>query len=208
MFRRNHLEKFECLQKLKYKKRINEDDNSSVWKNECRKYLCLGRNAIAVILGTVLAYILNVNGIHPFTLTGKLNDMRVSSSILPNHIRVRDITGEVASGFPTVGLPPFETTIGNQTLNTVDMITHLGSSFIAIPLICILECIAVGKAFCKCQSFKHQTQSAYNLLSSSLFQPKEKLLTQRRKCWRLVCAIYLVHLFDPCQRLDRLHEQQ
>lgn len=64
---------FIVLQKLKYKRKILENDDSSVWKNECRKYLCLGRNAIAVIFGTLLAYILNINDIHPFTLTGELN---------------------------------------------------------------------------------------------------------------------------------------
>lgn len=67
------------LQKLKYKRKILENDDTIVWKNECRKYLCLGRNAIAVILGTLLAYILNVNDIHPFTLTGELSGWRHTS---------------------------------------------------------------------------------------------------------------------------------
>lgn len=65
--------RIDLLQNLKYKKTIPEGDNSSVWANECRKYLCVGRNAIAVIAGTLLAYILSVNGLHPFALTGKLS---------------------------------------------------------------------------------------------------------------------------------------
>lgn len=59
------------LQNLKYKKSLRDVDNQSIWKNECKKYLSLGRNAIVVIFGTLLAYILNVYDKHPFTLTGK-----------------------------------------------------------------------------------------------------------------------------------------
>lgn len=55
--------------------------------------------------------------------------------------------GQVASGLPEIKLPPFRTTIGNETLYFTDMITHIGSSIIALPLISILESIAVAKAF-------------------------------------------------------------
>lgn len=57
---------------MKYKRKITENDvNINMWKNECFKYFSLGRNAIAVILGTILAYVLHVNGNEPFELTGK-----------------------------------------------------------------------------------------------------------------------------------------
>lgn len=62
--------------------------------------------------------------------------------------------GQVASGLPYIKIPPMHTTIGNQTLNTLDMITHVGSSIIALPLISILESIAVTKAFCKFRLFQ------------------------------------------------------
>ncbi|XP_055325913.1 sodium-independent sulfate anion transporter-like, partial [Sitodiplosis mosellana] len=115
-----------CLKNLKYKKSLRDVESQSVWRNEFKKYLSLGRNAIVVIFGTLLAYILNVYDIHPFSLTG-----------------------QVASGLPEIKIPPMHTTIGNQTLNTLDMITHVGSSIIALPLISILESIAVAKAFSK-----------------------------------------------------------
>lgn len=67
------------LQKLKYKRKTLETDGTNIWKNECRKYLCLGRNAIAVIFGTLLAYTLDANDIQPFTLTGEPNHMHLSS---------------------------------------------------------------------------------------------------------------------------------
>lgn len=57
--------------------------------------------------------------------------------------------GQVASGLPDIRIPPMQTTIGNETLYFTDMITHVGSSVIAIPLISILESIAVAKAFCE-----------------------------------------------------------
>lgn len=57
--------------------------------------------------------------------------------------------GQVASGLPELKLPPMQTSIGDQTLYFTDMITHVGSSILALPLISILESIAVAKAFCK-----------------------------------------------------------
>lgn len=62
---------FLSFQNLKYKKSLRDVDSQSVWKNETKKYLSLGRNAIVVIFGTLLAYILNAYGEHPFSLTGK-----------------------------------------------------------------------------------------------------------------------------------------
>lgn len=60
------------FQKMTYKKNLSElSSDESVWRNECKKYLVLGRNAIVVIFGTVLAYILHNNGHDPFALTGK-----------------------------------------------------------------------------------------------------------------------------------------
>lgn len=60
------------FQKLTYKKQLSElRSDESVWKNECKKYFVLGRNAIVVIFGTVLAYILHNHGHDPFALTGK-----------------------------------------------------------------------------------------------------------------------------------------
>lgn len=60
------------FQKLTYKKQLSElRSDESVWKNECKKYFVLGRNAIVVNFGTVLAYILHNHGHDPFALTGK-----------------------------------------------------------------------------------------------------------------------------------------
>lgn len=67
----NFLVVWHPLQNLKYKKSMRNIESETVWTNECKKYLSLGRNAIVVIFGTLLAYILSVYGHNPFTLTGK-----------------------------------------------------------------------------------------------------------------------------------------
>lgn len=68
--------KYSPFQNIRYKKNKRDIvDTSLIWRNEAKKYLCLGRNAIVVIFGTVLAYALNVYDIHPFTLTGKIFEM-------------------------------------------------------------------------------------------------------------------------------------
>lgn len=111
------------MQRLKYSKN-SSDAVISQWQNETLKYLSLGRNALVVMFGTLLAYILNQYNIRPFSLTGP-----------------------VATGLPEIKVPPFEIMVNNATLHFPEIITHLGSSVIALPLISILESIAVAKSF-------------------------------------------------------------
>ncbi|KAL1392779.1 hypothetical protein pipiens_012240 [Culex pipiens pipiens] len=95
------------------------------WK-AAGKYLSLSRNALVVIGGTVLAYLLSMGGEPPFLLTGN-----------------------VTSGLPSFQPPPFSTVVNNQTYSFSEMVSELGSSVIALPLIAILESIAIAKAFSK-----------------------------------------------------------
>lgn len=65
--------------------------------------------------------------------------------------------GQVASGLPDFTIPPFEIDIKEngflRTLYFGDLIAYVGSTILALPLISILESIAVAKAFCKfCES--------------------------------------------------------
>lgn len=93
------------------------------------KYLSLSRNALVVIGGTLLAFLMmHFGGKIPFA-----------------------ITGDVASGLPPFRPPPFETIINNATVTFDGMISQLGASLIAIPVISVLESVAVAKAFCKWQ---------------------------------------------------------
>jgi len=58
-------------------------------------------------------------------------------------------SGEVRAGLPTLQLPPISATVGNQTYGFVDMLSTIGSGSIVVPLLAILENIAIAKAFCK-----------------------------------------------------------
>ncbi|XP_058118321.1 sodium-independent sulfate anion transporter-like [Anopheles ziemanni] len=93
------------------------------------KYLALSRNAIVVIGGAALAYFFAASGSNPFSLTGT-----------------------VTPGLPPVKLPPFSTVLNNQTVPFPEMSSKLGSSIVALPLIAILETIAIVKAFSKGKS--------------------------------------------------------
>lgn len=59
------------------------------------------------------------------------------------------IAGEVKAGLPTLQLPPISATVGNQTYGLVDMLSTIGSGSIVVPLLAILENIAIAKAFCE-----------------------------------------------------------
>ncbi|XP_014259205.1 sodium-independent sulfate anion transporter isoform X2 [Cimex lectularius] len=88
--------------------------------------LGLARNAVVVIVGTLLAYVISLYGLQPFLLTGT-----------------------VGSGLPPFRLPPFSTKSGNETLGFIDMTKEMGSAIVVVPLIAILESIAIAKAFAK-----------------------------------------------------------
>ncbi|EDW35447.1 GL17220 [Drosophila persimilis] len=90
------------------------------------KYLALSRNALAVIFGTFLAYILSCDGNQPFR-----------------------VTGNITAGVPPFRLPPFSTTVDGEYVSFGEMISTVGASLGSIPLISILEIVAISKAFSK-----------------------------------------------------------
>lgn len=59
------------------------------------------------------------------------------------------LTGHVKQGLPEVEVPPFKSKIGNETLDFFDMLSALGSGCIVVPMLSILETIAIAKAFRK-----------------------------------------------------------
>lgn len=88
--------------------------------------ISLARNVIVVLIGTLIAYILFSYEIKPF-----------------------QITGNITEGLPPFSLPPFTVINGNHTYTFVMLIEEYGSSILSIPLIGILESIAIAKAFGK-----------------------------------------------------------
>lgn len=87
--------------------------------------LFLSRNALIVIIGTVLAYLLEESdGQYPFR-----------------------ITGNITEGVPSFKLPPFSTVYNGDNYSFSDMTKELGSTIIFAPLVAILETVAIAKAF-------------------------------------------------------------
>lgn len=93
-------------------------------KSVAIRYFSISRNAIAVIAGITFAYVCHINGKETFVLVGK-----------------------VASGFPSIKLPPLSTTFEGKEYGFMDMIRTLGLSVISVPLVSIIEAIAIAKSF-------------------------------------------------------------
>lgn len=90
------------------------------------KYLAISRNAIVVIMGIIIAYVFYINGSEPFRLTGTIKQ-----------------------GFPRFGPPPFSTELNDKPYSFYQMFHALGLSLITMPLVSILESVAIAKAFSK-----------------------------------------------------------
>ncbi|RZC37615.1 sodium-independent sulfate anion transporter-like, partial [Asbolus verrucosus] len=86
--------------------------------------LSLSKNALIVIIGTLIAYSLSAES--PFR-----------------------ITGEVSGGFPPFHPPSFSTNFNGTEYDFVDLIRNYGASSAFIPLVSILEAISIAKAFSK-----------------------------------------------------------
>uniref|UniRef100_A0A8C2BCM4 Sodium-independent sulfate anion transporter n=1 Tax=Cyprinus carpio TaxID=7962 RepID=A0A8C2BCM4_CYPCA len=83
------------------------------------------RNALVVIAATGVAYSAEVTGHHFFTLTGK-----------------------TAKGLPPFKTPPLSETVANGTVITFSVFSQdLGGGLAVIPLMGVLESIAIAKAF-------------------------------------------------------------
>ncbi|XP_026271920.1 sodium-independent sulfate anion transporter [Frankliniella occidentalis] len=99
--------------------RVQRIINSSLW------LIGTSRNAILVVVTGVLGYHFAKDGAEaPFK-----------------------VIGNIPPGLPTFQAPPFSVVRGNDTLGFVDMVTELGSGIIVLPLVALLENIAICKAF-------------------------------------------------------------
>lgn len=90
------------------------------------RYLAIARNAIIVFGGILIAYVFFNNDIMPFA-----------------------VTGEISAGFPSISLPPFSTQHNNETFSFSDMVSKLGLPIVSVPLVSIIEAVAIAKSFSK-----------------------------------------------------------
>lgn len=58
------------------------------------------------------------------------------------------VSGEITPGLPAFQTPPFSTIVNGTTQSFGDMVSNLGASLATIPLVSILETVAIAKAFC------------------------------------------------------------
>ncbi|XP_024946996.1 sodium-independent sulfate anion transporter isoform X2 [Cephus cinctus] len=88
-------------------------------------FFSISRNAVIVLVTAVISYYIeNDNGHVPFILSGK-----------------------VMPGLPKITLPPFSSQSKDRTYNFIEMVSHLGTGIIVLPLIAVLANIAIAKAF-------------------------------------------------------------
>ncbi|XP_012891720.1 PREDICTED: sodium-independent sulfate anion transporter [Dipodomys ordii] len=82
------------------------------------------RNALVVSFAALVAYAFEETGSQPFTLTGA-----------------------IAGGLPPVRIPPFSVTTANRTVSFTQMVQDMGAGLAVVPLMGLLESLAVAKAF-------------------------------------------------------------
>ncbi|XP_053607661.1 sodium-independent sulfate anion transporter-like isoform X3 [Plodia interpunctella] len=107
--------------------KISVSDSSPRWRvvtSQVWVYLVRARNAIVVFIAAIIAYILKAKGFTPFALTGTID-----------------------GGLPHFGPPPFSTTVKNKTIDFEEMLSVFGVEGLVMPLVAILESIAIAKAF-------------------------------------------------------------
>lgn len=111
--------------------------SNSVW------FVCTARNAVVVVICAVMA---------GFTDPGciDLMEREKNGTYFGNDTCVWKLTGSIKSGIPPFSAPPFSTHEENANATYVgfpEMAGQLGSAIIVIPLIAILESVAIAKAF-------------------------------------------------------------
>ncbi|XP_008053385.1 sodium-independent sulfate anion transporter [Carlito syrichta] len=89
------------------------------------------RNALVVSFAALVAYSFEVTGYQPFILTG-----------------------ETAAGLPPFRAPPFSVTTDNRTISFPEMIQDMGAGLAVVPLMGLLESIAVAKAFASQNNYR------------------------------------------------------
>ncbi|CAH2037352.1 unnamed protein product, partial [Iphiclides podalirius] len=107
--------------------------------------LSTSRNAIIVLLCSIMAFFLERHSESPFKLTGTVKD-----------------------GFPTWRAPPFRTEHGGRNVTFIEMCSDLGSSIVLVPIIGVLGNVAIAKAFASGESVD-ATQELLTLSLANIF---------------------------------------
>ncbi|XP_052750495.1 sodium-independent sulfate anion transporter-like [Galleria mellonella] len=112
---------------IKVSPKEGDDGKSAKLRNAAAQalwFLSTTRNILVVLVCAALAYYFDTQKKSPFVLTG-----------------------DVKPGLPELKPPPFSATVGNHTYTFVEMTSTLGSAIFVVPLLSILENIALAKVF-------------------------------------------------------------
>ncbi|KAM8945313.1 sodium-independent sulfate anion transporter [Pelodytes ibericus] len=97
-------------------------------------FITTARNAVVVVGSGLVAYSFEIMGSHPFILTGK-----------------------TAEGLPQFKLPPFSETTVNGTVTFHEMVQEIGPGIFIIPLMGLLESVAIARAFASQNNYRINT---------------------------------------------------
>jgi len=111
----------------------------SVW------FICTARNAVIVVICALMAGFADP-GCLDIIDAEKKNHLYHNGTDM-NATCIWSLTGRIKTGLPPFQPPPFSTEEGGSYKNFGDMVSQLGSAIIVIPLIAILESVAIAKAF-------------------------------------------------------------
>ncbi|CAH2106328.1 unnamed protein product [Euphydryas editha] len=109
-----------------------KDMNISPNKKSLKKTLWLlstSRNAIIVLVCSLMAFTWDSHSVSPFKLTGTVKE-----------------------GLPTWSIPAFSTEYGGRNVTFIEMCSELGSSIVLVPIIGVLGNVAIAKAFASGES--------------------------------------------------------
>jgi hypothetical protein len=101
------------------------DDPRTARKKKLMSLLCYAANAIVVVVTAALAYVLHINDLRPFP-----------------------ITGDMPAGVPDVAVPSFGYNDTNGTYHGfAEVVGTIGEGIAVIPILAVLESISIAKAF-------------------------------------------------------------
>nr|XP_032523263.1 sodium-independent sulfate anion transporter-like isoform X1 [Danaus plexippus plexippus] len=104
----------------------DEKSRRSQILQRCFWFVGVARNAVVVVTASIIAFFVHQDKEVPLILTG-----------------------DITPGLPIPQLPPFKSMEGNSTITTGEMLSHLGSGLIVVPLVGVISNVAIAKAFSK-----------------------------------------------------------
>lgn len=132
--------------------------NDTLCEKIAKKFIWIlstARNAVVVVSAGLVAYTIH---------TQHITSCKVEDCIT--------LTGKIDEGLPPFEAPQFQEVEGNKTLTTGDLAGRMGVGLFIVPLMGLLESIAIGKAFARQGNYNLDTNQemiaigAANIISS------------------------------------------